>query len=261
MYEKIKFEISDGIALICINNPKQMNTLFPKSFKELNMAVDAIEEDSSVRAVIIHGNEKLFCAGDNITDEEAQKEIEEKGNIEFVKNLQKTFTRIDKLKQPVIAAVAGYALGGGCELALACDFIIASENTKIGLPEAKLGVIPCIGGTQRLPRRVGSAWAKEIMFTCDFLSAEEACRIGLVNHVVPEGEVLNKAMKIAKKICERAPISLSMINNAVDLGMDTDLLTGLEIEARNTDTCLRSEDINEGLTAFAEKRKPVFKNR
>ncbi|TEB09107.1 enoyl-CoA hydratase/isomerase family protein [Pelotomaculum propionicicum] len=262
MYQKIKFELLDRIALITINNPEQMNTLFPQTFRELSSAVDEIEVDGNVRAVIIWGNEKLFGAGDNVTDEEAIKEQTERGHYEHVKYMQKTFSRIEKLKKPVIAAVAGYCLGGSFELALSCDFIIASENAKFGLPEAKLGVLPCIGGTQRLPRRIGAARAKELMFTCDFVSGQEAFQMGIANHVVPVDNLFNEVMKLARKIADKtAPLAVSMIKNSVDEGIQCDMATGLDIEAKNAAFLFETEDLQEGLAAFMGKRKPVFKGR
>lgn len=261
-FEKIRFDLQGHVALIDLNSPQTMNRLYGPFFRDLNRAADEIEKNDEIFVAVITGGEKVFCTGDDVTQPEELQAQKELGLFDWMKIVQDCMTRISQIKKPVIAAVAGYALGGGLEMALACDFIVASENAKFGLPEAKIGVFPCGGGTQRLPRLIGRALAKELIFTGDFVSAQHALEIGLVNHVYPEGELVSSAMALAQKICERtSPASDRLIKHAIDCGCMTDLDAGLYIELSDAYRAGFSPDKDEGLKAFAQKRPPVWSGK
>ena len=258
-FEKIKMEVEDHVAVIDLNNSKKMNLLYAPFFRDLQKAADIIEADDSIFVAVITGGEKIFCAGDDVSQPEELQFQKEHGLYEWMSHTQNCFSRISQITKPVIAAVAGYALGGGLEMALACDFIVVSENVKMGLTEAKIGVFPCGGGTQRLPRRIGKAWAKELMFTGDFVNAEQALQLGLANHVYPENTLVESAVTLAKKIAKKTcPASDRLMKHAIDCGYETDLKTGLIIELDDAFREGFSPDKEEGLKAFAEKRPPVW---
>jgi enoyl-CoA hydratase len=258
-YKTILYEKKEGIGTITLNRPKSMNALNSTVFKELGQVLSEIEGDDDVKVVIIVGGEKFFAAGADIT---------EIGGIatpvdahRFLKDAQAVFNRIEDLEKPVIAAISGLALGGGCELALACDLRIAAENAKFGQPEIKIGVIPGGGGTQRLPRVVGVTKAKELLYTGDFIDAQEAYRIGLVNKVVPVASLMEEARNMALKIARQPGMALKVTKLAVNGGLNMDIKSAMAYEARCFEILFSTEDQKEGMKAFVEKRKPVFKDR
>lgn len=256
-YTNLLLEIdSDGVAMVIINRPKALNALNAATIHELDQLFDELGANNDVKIVIITGSgEKSFVAGADILEMKDKTAIEGR---QWGQLAQAVFSRIENLPKPVIAAVNGYALGGGCELAMACDIRIASEKAKFGQPEVSLGIPPGFGGTQRLPRLVGKGRAKELLFTGDMIDAAEAYRIGLVNQVVTAEELIEKAKTMAHKIMSRSPIAVQMCKSAVNLGLDVDLSSAIAYEAEVFGLCFATEDQKEGMTAFIEKRKPVF---
>jgi enoyl-CoA hydratase len=256
-YSTILFEITDNIATITINRPKALNALNTEVLNEIFQAVESVAADEEIRVLILTGSgEKAFVAGADITE---LAELNALAAKFFVSNGHKTMTALQGLTIPVIAAVNGFALGGGLELALSCDFIYASENAKFGLPEITLGLIPGFGGTQRLSRIIGKNMAKEMIFTGKMVSADEAAQIGFVNQVVPAGELMASVIKTAKGIASKGKVSLHMAKQTINQGLDVDLATGCKMEIDAFALCVASEDAQEGTRAFLEKRKPVFK--
>ncbi len=256
-FNTIVYEKSDGIALVTLNRPKSMNALCNELIGELGVVFHQIEEDPDVAVVILTGGEKVFAAGADI------KEI---GQIatplaahQFTSRVHSVFDKIEGCSKPVIAAVAGFALGGGCELALACDFRIAADNATFGLPEIKLGLIPGGGGTQRLPRLIGVGRAKELLFTGNSINAQEGYRIGLVNKVVPTESLMSEAAKIARKLVKQPAVALQMNKLAVSEGMNMDLHSALSHESRCVEVLVSTADRKEGVQAFVEKREPKYK--
>jgi enoyl-CoA hydratase len=255
----IDFTLNDRIACITINRPEKLNALNAESKLELKNLLVRLKTDSEVDVVIITGTgDKAFIAGTDIgeltrLDGEKGREFSEKG--------QEVFDLIENLGKPVIAAVNGYALGGGCELALACHLRIASENARFGQPEVNLGIIPGYGGTQRLARLVGKGVAMEMILTGNQIDAQEAFRIGLVNKVVPQSELLATATALARTIAGKGQIAIRMALKALNMTEETNLTDGLQLEASLFGVCTASEDAKEGTRAFLEKRKPAFKNR
>ena len=258
-FETIIYEKDGSTGIITLKRPKSMNAISERLVKELNMVIDEIERDEEVMSVIFSGGKKIFAAGADI------KEISGIGtSIEahrFVSSVQSLFNRIESLEKPVIAAVSGLALGGGCELALTCDLRIATENASFGLPEIKIGVIPGGGGTQRLPRLIGAGRAKELLYTGDPVGADEAFRIGLVNKVVPLDSLMDEAKKMATKLAKQPSIALKMIKASVNKGLSMDLQSGLAYEACCFEILFSTEDQKEGMKAFVEKRLPLFKGK
>jgi enoyl-CoA hydratase len=256
-FETLLFEVKDGVALITINRPKALNALSPQVVTELNCALDQVCGDDSVRAVVFTGTgEKAFVAGADISVMVNFNALEAKRFSLFG---QGVFNRIGALPQPVIAAVNGFALGGGCELALACDFIYASETARFGQPEINLGIIPGFGGTQRLSRRVGLGWAKELCLTGAMLSAAEAAQIGLVNRVFPADKLMDEVMKTARGMAAKGRVALREIKTVIEQGYDFDLIKACAWESDRFAVCFASPDAKEGMGAFLEKRKPEFK--
>ena len=251
-YETLVYEMEEGIATITLNRPQRMNALSQQLVKELGQAIDEIDEDEEVRVVIITGQEKFFCAG---------ADIREEVSVESLKKARVVFDRLENLEKPCIAAVSGIAYGGGCELSLLCDLRIVSDTAQFAVPEVKIGAISAAGGTQRLPRLLGATRAKELLFSGDPIHATEAYRIGLVNKVVPVSSLIEEARKIARLLIDRAPVSLKMIKHAVNTGMNVDLKSGLDYEAHCAALLLTTEDFQEGIKAFTEKRKPVWKGK
>ncbi len=258
-YKTILYEKKEGVGTITLNRPKSMNALNSKVFGELDHVLGEIERDDSVGVVIITGSEKFFAAGADIKEiDEISTPVDAHG---FLKEAQATINKFEDLGKPIIAAISGLALGGGCELSMACDLRIAAENATFGQPEIKIGVIPGGGGTQRLPRLVGVTKAKELLYTGDFIDANEAYRIGLVNKVVPVASLMDEARKMALKIARQSAVTLKMTKIAVNGGMNMDLRSAMAYEARCFEILFSTEDQKEGVKAFIEKRKPAFKNR
>ena len=245
-------------AIITFTRPEAMNALNSKVLSDLKEAVGDLKKDDDVYAVIITGEGKAFVAGADIKEMMVKDPIEAR---EFTFLGQSVLRNIENLNKPVIAAVNGVALGGGCELALACDMIIASEKARLGFPEVGLGIHPGFGGTQRLPRLIGKARAKELIFTADILDAKEAERIGLVNRVVAPDQLMKEAHGIAKKITSKAPIAIRLAKSAINKGCEMDLETGLAYEVESVSMTFATKDSKEGMKAFTERRKPEFKGK
>lgn len=255
-FANLLYENQDGIALITMNRPKALNALNQETLDELNQLADMLAKDSSVQVVILTGSgEKAFVAGADIAQMQSMSAMEGRN---FGKLGQAVFNKLENLPQPVIAAVNGFALGGGCELAMACDIRIASEKAKFGQPEVTLGITPGFAGTQRLPRLVGKGRAKQLLYTADVIDAQEAYRIGLVNVVVSAEELMTTARAMAQKIQSRAAVAVQLCKAAVNEGLDTDLETGTAYEAEVFGLCFATADQKEGMAAFTEKRKAQF---
>lgn len=255
-YENLLFESENGIGIVTINRPKALNALNAATIHELDRMFDELAKNNAVKTVIITGSgEKSFVAGADITEMQKMSAVEGRN---WGKLAQAVFSKIENLPKPVIAAVNGYALGGGCEISMACDIRIASEKAKFGQPEVSLGIPPGFGGTQRLARLVGKGRAKELLFTGDMIDAAEAYRIGLVNKVTVPVELLNTAKAMAQKIMSRAPVAVQVCKAAVNEGLDVDLKTGIAYEAEVFGLCFATDDQKEGMTAFVEKRPPNF---
>jgi enoyl-CoA hydratase len=254
--ENILFVKQGNIAVVTINRPKALNALNAATLSEIGQVFDELGADDSIHAVILTGaGEKAFVAGADISFMKDLTSIESRN---FALLGQAVFNKIENLPQPVIAAVNGFALGGGCELAMSCDIRVASENAKFGQPEVNLGVPPGFAGTQRLPRLVGKGVAKELLYTADMIDAGEAHRIGLVNKVYPAAELLESAMKMANKIASKGPVAIRLTKSAVNQGMEMDLARGTAYEAEVFGLAFSTADQKEGMTAFLEKRKPQF---
>ena len=258
-YETLRYEKEGHVATVTLDRPDRLNALSRQLIRELDQAVSEIEGDDEVRVVIVTGAGRAFSAGADIKErvEHAEDLGYQRGGV----GASRTFRRMERTGKVFIAAVNGYAAGGGCELAMACDLRVASTQAQFALPEVKLGILPGAGGTQRLPRLVGPARAKEMMFLGEFVSAEQALAWGLVNRVVPPEELLPEARRLAETLLERPPLSLAMIKAAVNTGLEVDLDSGLELEGRCSWILQTTEDRREGMRAFVEKRKPVFRGR
>ncbi|MBN2285909.1 MAG: enoyl-CoA hydratase/isomerase family protein [Tissierellales bacterium] len=257
LYKFIKFERIENIAFVKMNRPEVLNAINTEVLKELEEAISEIKADSDILAVIITGEGRAFVAGADISEMNHMSADEAKV---FSNYGNKIFREIETLKMPVIAAINGFALGGGCELSMACDIRIASSKAKFGQPETGLGITPGFGGTQRLARLVGTAKAKEIIFTSGLISAEEALKIGLVNQVVQPEELENYTLEMAKIISKNGPKSIQYAKEAINTGVEIDIETGLTIEENLFSLCFATKDQEEGMNAFLEKRKPKFSN-
>jgi Enoyl-CoA hydratase/carnithine racemase len=258
-YENLLFENDNGIGVVTLNRPKALNALNAATMHDLDRLFDELANEESIKVVIITGSgEKAFVAGADITEMQPMTAIQGRN---WGKYGQSVMGKIEKLPKPVIAAVNGFALGGGCELAMACDICIVSEKAKFGQPEVTLGITPGFAGTQRLARLVGKGRAKELLFTGDMIDAMEAYRIGLANKVVATGELMNTAKALARKIMSRAPIAVAMCKAAVNAGLDMDLESGVAYEAEVFGLCFATRDQKEGMGAFAEKRKAEFNGK
>ena len=257
-YETIVVEIEEGIAILTLNRPAVLNALNDQVFNELAEAASTLAADPSVRVVIITGGEKVFAAGADIGQMASATAVDVTTSD---KPSHRAFYLIENMPKPVIAAIAGYALGGGCELTLVADVRIAADNAQFGLPEIKLGILPGAGGTQRLPRLIGAGRAKELIFSGDFIKAEEALRIGLVNKVVPADQLLNEAKKMAKRFADRGAVALRMAKSSVNEGLRMDLEAGLQYEHKCFSLLFATEDQKEGMKAFLEKRPAKFLGR
>jgi enoyl-CoA hydratase/carnithine racemase len=258
-YQNIKFETKEQIATITINRPDKLNALNMAVMSELREAFTQIKDDAAIRVALLTGaGEKAFVAGADIGELNKNNPVEAKA---YTHKGQAVLDLMENLGKPVIACINGYALGGGCELALACSFRIASENAKLGQPEVKLGLIPGYGGTQRLPRLVGKGPALQILLSGEPISAQEALRIGLVNEVVPLSDLLARAEAIAKKIIANAPLAVQYTLEAVHKGMEMPLPEALFLEATLFAVACATEDKKEGTSAFLEKRAANFKGK
>jgi enoyl-CoA hydratase/carnithine racemase len=255
----LQVENEQNVAVLKLNRPEVMNALNFSLLNALKNEIEKLQFDHDVRVVLITGQgEKAFCAGADLKERSAMNPVEVKKFIMTIRNL---FTSIEQLNKPVIAAINGIGLGGGTELALACDIRIASENASLGLTETRLGIIPGAGGTQRLPRLISVGKAKELIFTGRRINAQEALDIGLVNLVCPLETLMDKCREMADMICEAGPIAVEQAKYAINFGIETDIQTGLAIESNAYRVTIPTEDRIEALKAFREKRKPQFKGR
>ena len=258
-YKNILFEVKDRIAYVTINRPQVLNALNVETVEELRKVFSEIEEDEKVASVILTGaGDKAFVAGADINE---LAKLDALGGRDFSLNGQRVFNLIENLGKPVIAAVNGFALGGGCELALACTLRVAAETAKFGQPEVNLAIIPGYGGTQRLARLIGKGRALEMVLTGNMIGAEEAYRIGLVNRAAPLSELMNEAKKLAETIMSKGPIAVKLAMLAINHGLQMSLQQGLQLEASLFGLTCATEDMKEGTSAFLEKRKATFKGR
>ena len=257
-YKKLIVQDNGAVRVIKINNPEALNALNTAILKELDAAFTEVAEDNGILAVVLTGEGRAFVAGADISEMKSKNAIE--GEI-FGKLGASVFRKIELLPKPVIAAVNGFALGGGCELAMSCDIRLASAKAKFGQPEVGLGITPGFSGTQRMPRLIGMGKAKELIYTADIIDAAEAYRIGLVNHVYEPEALMEEAMKMAEKIASKAPIAVKNSKEAINRGIQTDMDSAVAIEAYLFGLCFASEDQKEGMTAFFEKRKANFQNK
>jgi len=256
-YEFILTEVKGRVALITLNRPKQLNALAPKLMQELGAAMYGFDADDGVGAILVTGSDKAFAAGADIG---AMKDFD--FQHAFKSNyITRDWEHIRNVRKPVIAAVAGYALGGGCELAMMCDIVIAAESAKFGQPEINLGVLPGSGGTQRLPRAVGKAKAMDLCLTARMMDAAEAERAGLVSRVVPNAKLMEEAMAVAEKISSYSLPVVMMIKESVNRAYESTLSEGVLFERRLFHAAFALDDQKEGMAAFVEKRKPKFKHR
>ncbi|MFC6490928.1 enoyl-CoA hydratase [Nitratireductor sp. GCM10026969] len=255
-HETILVETRGRVGLITLNRPKALNALNAKMLEELVTATEAFDADARVGAIVITGSEKAFAAGADI------KEMQDKTYVDaYMENYLAGWERFTRVRKPVIAAVAGYALGGGCELAMMCDFILAADTAKFGQPEITLGIMPGMGGTQRLARIIGKSKAMEMCLTGRMIEAAEAERCGLVARVLPTGELIEETLKTADKIAEFSMPAVMMTKEAVNRAYETALSEGLRFERRMFQSMFALDDQEEGMRAFLEKRSPQFKNR
>jgi methylglutaconyl-CoA hydratase len=246
----------DGLVVVTLNRPESANALSLQLLQELYETLREIQFDRSVRVVVITGaGTRSFCAGADLKERAGMDPVQVRKTVSLIRE---TINSIERLPQPVIAAINGVAFGGGTELALACDIRVAAETAKLGLTETSLAIIPGAGGTQRLPRLIGLGKAKELIFTARRIDAEEALNIGLVEHVVPIDQLLDRAKEIAREIAKNGPIAVMQAKFAINKGFDVDLQTGLEIERAAYEVTIPTKDRLEGLQAFKEKRPPVY---
>lgn len=258
-YATLALAREDAVAVLTFNRPDKLNAINREVLSELHQALDALAAAEGVRAIILTGaGEKAFIAGADISEFTALTPV---AAMQFGQDLGWAIQKIARMPKPVIAAVNGFCLGGGCEISLGCDFIYAAENARFGQPEINLGIIPGSGGTQRLPRLVGKARAKELIFTGDMIDAQEALRIRLVNRVLPLPELLPAAKATAAKMAAKSGIVLGLAKAAIEEGTATDLTSGLALEAKAFGLAFSTEDKREGVAAFLEKRKATFRHR
>jgi enoyl-CoA hydratase len=258
-FNNVILEKEGKIAIVTLNRPKALNALNSETLKELDIVIDELEKDDNIYVVILTGaGEKAFVAGADISE---MKDLATMEGRKFSILGNRVFRRLENLEKPVIAAISGFALGGGCELAMACDLRIASDKAKFGQPETGLGITPGFGGTQRLARLVGVAFAKELIYTGKIIKAEEAQRIGLVNKIVESEKLLEEAKAMAATIAANAPIAVRLCKTAINRGIQCDIDTALMYEAEAFGECFSTEDQKEGMTAFIEKREKNFRNK
>lgn len=253
----ILVEVQDNIATITLNRPEAANAFSKQMLHNLQEILAEIKYDQNIRTVVITGaGEKVFCAGADLKERSTMSQVEVKQTVSLIRQV---VNDVEQLPMPVIAAINGAAFGGGLELALACDFRIAADTAKVGLTETSLAIIPGAGGTQRLSRLIGIGKAKELIYTARRVDAHEAKELGILEHVVPAEELLNKAKEIAERIAENGPIAVNQAKQAINRGIEVDLQTGLQIEQMAYAITIPTKDRIEGLTAFKEKRKPIYK--
>jgi enoyl-CoA hydratase len=256
-YANLLICIEEGIAQVSINRPKALNALNSETLRELQQAFDALAIEVSVRVIVLTGvGEKAFVAGADIVEMQRMNALEGRA---FAHLGQKMMETIEKMGKPVIAAINGFALGGGCELAMACDIRLAASNAKFGQPEVNLGVTPGFSGTQRMARLIGKGRAKELIFTGEMIDAQEAYRIGLVNKVLPCEELIVAAHEMAKKIAGKGPVAISFCKDSINKGLEMDLDKAGAYEAELFGLCFATDDLQEGMSAFLEKRTANFK--
>ncbi len=258
MYQTVQFEKKDRVAIVTINRPEALNALNSLVIGELEQVIGEVEKDASLGALIITGEGRSFVAGADIGE---QKPLDVEGGRKWGQRGSALLRRIEKLEIPTIAAVNGFALGGGCELAMACDIILASEKAKFGQPEVGLGITPGFSGTQRLPRRIGIAKAKELIFSGKMIKADEAKEMGLVNAVFAPEELMNGAMEMAASFLKNAPIAVKYAKACIDRGMQMDIDDGIALENELFAMCYATADQKEGMSAFLEKRSATFQNK
>jgi len=257
-YNTIIFEKEDGIGIIRFSRPRQLNAINDEMMRELDSLLNEILFNKDIKVLILTGQGKAFIAGADISYLVNLSPLEAR---RFVRDGQELFLKIESLPIPVIACVNGFALGGGMEIAMACDFIYCSENSRFGQPEVNLGIMPGFGGTQRLSRLVGKAIAKELCMTGRIINAQEAKELGIVNKVFPNDKLWEETIKVAREIASKGSISLRAIKRSIDRGFDLDLRSGCYMEADNFALCFASPDAKEGLKAFLEKRAPKFNGK
>jgi len=254
-FANLLFRQEGNVGILSINNPKSLNALNSEVLRELDKALNMIISNEEVYALVLTGEGKAFIAGADISEMRnmSAEEARKFGELGLA-----VFRKIELMEKPVIAAINGFALGGGCELAMSCDLRIAGEKAKFGQPEVSLGITPGFAGTQRLPRLVGIAKAKELIFTGNIISAEEAWKIGLVNKMVSQENLMDEVLEVAKKMASVAQIALKYTKNAINRGIETDIETGMAVEKDLFALCFATQDQKEGMAAFIEKRKPEF---
>ncbi len=257
-FKNLLLEKDGPLAVLTVNRPKALNALNDDTLKELGQAIDLVEADEEVKVLIITGAGNAFVAGADIVAMLAKNPVE--GKV-FTALGQGVFNKLEKMLKPVIAAVNGFALGGGCELAMACDIRIASEKAKFGQPEVGLGIIPGFAGTQRMPRLIGAGMAKELIYSGNMIDANKALQIGLVNSVVPADQLMDEVKKLALKIASNAPLAVRFAKQAINEGLQVDIDRGQLIEQDLLAVSFSTEDKKEGMTAFVEKRKPTFQEK
>jgi enoyl-CoA hydratase len=255
-YENILFEVQDRIGVLTFNRPKSLNALSPSVLEEMDEVIELVRRDENIRVLVLTGaGEKAFVAGADVTFFRNMNPLQARL---FAEKGQQIFFKLEDLPKPVIACVNGFALGGGCELAMSCDFIYAADTAKFGQPEINLGIMPGFGGTQRLLRLVGRAKAKELCMTGEMIDAQQAKELGLVAKVFPADRLLEETLKVARVLSTKGQVALRGIKSVVDRGMDVDLKTGCALEAEAFGISFASQDAGEGVAAFLEKRKPEF---
>lgn len=258
-YQNLICEQADGVLTITLNRPKQMNAINQALIDELSQVLREASTDSEVVCVVVAGSEKFFCAGADITEVNKTKTAFQ--GYAFSKKFQRCFAQIEQFNKPVIAAVRGFALGGGFELMLACDFRIAAEDAKLGVPEVNIGALPAGGGTVKLPRLIGSLKAMELLLMGDTINGKKAVELGIVNQAVPAADVLTAANQLAVKLSSKPPLVLQAIKQIVHNSATIDLEAALDLESQGLAMLASTEDFQEGTLAFLEKRKPQWKGR
>lgn len=261
-FQEVIVEKLDNVGRITINRPDQLNAISRRTLEEMEHALKEFRNDQTIRVIILTGaGEKAFCAGADLKGGIFTPETDSVRGARLARMGQEFTEMIEKYEKPVIAAVNGLALGGGCEIALACDMIVTSENAQFGQPEINIGLIPGWGGTQRLPRLIGRNRAKELIFTGDRLTAKQAEQIGMVSRVVPPNRLQETALELARKMTSKSPVMLKLAKQAINRGIEMDLSSGLAEEVKAFRVCFTTQDFKEGLTAFLEKRQPKFEGK